>query len=225
MTYSLPRKCLAEFIGTFALVFAGTSAIVVNALYAGVVTHVGVGLTFGLVIMAGIYSVGDVSGAHFNPAVSFGFWAARRFSGWHAAAYAAAQCGAAIAASFTVRLLFPEAETLGGTQPSGAVHQSFILEVLITCFLMYVILSVSTGAKEKGIMAGAAIGATVALAAIFGGPVSGASMNPARSIGPALVSAEIQNLWIYIAAPLLGAAIAVAACRGTRPDCGLDGAP
>ncbi len=206
-------------MGTFALVFAGTCAIVVNEVSGGTITHVGVGMTFGLVIMAGIYAVGDVSGAHFNPAVSVGFWLARRLPARDACFFVATQCVAAISASVVVRVLFPEHMTIGTTLPSGSVFQSFVLELLMTWFLMFVILSVSTGAKEKGIMAGSAIGAVVALEAIFGGPVSGASMNPARSLGPALVSANVGGLWIYLLAPAIGAAIAVLTCKGVRADC------
>jgi aquaporin Z len=212
------RRCIAEAIGTFAIVFAGTGAIVVNDVSGGAITHTGIALTFGLVVMAMIYAVGDISGAHFNPAVTLGFWAARRLPFRAVLPYTASQVTGALCASVLMRLLFPAHGTLGMTLPAGPVSQSFVMEVVLTFFLMFVILGVSTGAKEKGILAGAAIGATVALDALFGGPICGASMNPARSIGPALVTAHFEHLWLYILAPAIGALIAVAAGRCVRGD-------
>jgi aquaporin Z len=206
----------AEAMGTFALVFAGTAAIVVNA--EGAVTHVGVALTFGLVVFALIAALGDISGAHLNPAVTVGFWLARRFPGRDVLPYVASQCAGAVLASVAVRLLFPASTDLGGTLPAGPVWQSWALEVMLSAFLVFVILSVSTGAAEKGITAGLAIGAVVALEALFAGPVSGASMNPARSLGPAVVSGHVHALWLYLTAPLAGAAVAVAACHCIRGD-------
>lgn len=215
------NRYLAESIGTFALVFAGTGAIVVDATSGGVVTHVGVALTFGMIVMVMIYAVGEVSGAHFNPAVTIGFAFARRLPAAEIAPYVAAQCAGAVVASASLRLLFPAATSLGATVPAGPVAQSFVLEIVVTFFLMFVILAVSTGAKEKGITAGIAIGSTVALCALFAGPVSGASMNPARSLGPALVSGGaaggLAALWIYLIAPVAGAGIAVLACRAIHP--------
>ena len=210
------KRYLAEAIGTFALVFAGTTAIVVDGLTGGGVTSVGVALTFGLVVMTMIYAVGDVSGAHLNPAVTLGFWVAGRLRVPDLAPYVLSQCAGALVASFTVRTLFPESTGLGATVPAGAVFQSFLLEVLLTALLMFVILGVSTGAKEKGIMAGIAVGGTVALGALVGGPVSGASMNPARSLGPALASGVLEHAWIYLTAPLVGAILAVGACKCVR---------
>jgi aquaporin Z len=207
---------VAEAIGTFALVFAGTTAIVINELNGGVISHVGVALTFGLVVMAMIYSVGDVSGAHLNPAVTLGFWASGRLPRREIAPYVLSQCVGAIAASLTVRFLFLESRTLGATSPAGSTSQSFLLEVFMTSILMFVILGVSTGAKEKGLLAGVAVGGAVALDALFGGPVSGASMNPARSLGPALVSGQMQALWVYLTAPVVGSLLAVGACRSVR---------
>jgi aquaporin Z len=205
------RALAAELFGTFALVFAGTAAIVVNEVH-GAVTHVGVALTFGLVVLALIYALGDVSGAHFNPAVTLGFVAARRFPLRRAPAYILSQCAGALLASGLLRLLFPADQRLGATLPAGPAWQSFVFELLLTLLLMFVILSVSTGAKEKGIMAGVAVGAVIALEALFAGPVSGASMNPARSFGPALVAGRLDHLWIYLTAPVLGAAGAVLVC-------------
>lgn len=203
------RKYLAEVIGTFALVFAGTGAIISNDVSQGAVTHPGIALTFGLVVMAMIYAVGDISGAHLNPAVTCGFWIAGRFPKSQILPYMIAQFVGAFAASGVLKLSFPSHQTLGSTLPAGSWLQSFIFEVILTFLLMYVILCVAIGAKEKGIMAGAAIGATVALEAMFAGPICGASMNPARSIAPALVSGTIQHQWIYVAAPVLGAGLGV----------------
>jgi aquaporin Z len=214
------RKLAAEFLGTFALVFAGTGAVVIDDLRGGV-THVGVALTFGLVVLAMIYALGDVSGAHLNPAVTLGFFAARRFSGHSVAPYILSQTAGAVAASGLLRLLFPDHAELGATVPAGPAGQSFVLEVVLGWLLMFVILSVSTGAKEKGLLAGVAVGAVVTLEALFAGPVSGASMNPARSLAPALVSGKLHFLWIYLSAPVLGAALAVGSCRCVheRPCC------
>ncbi|MCK6369925.1 MAG: aquaporin [Gammaproteobacteria bacterium] len=210
----------AELIGTFALVFAGTGAIVINDLSGGVVTHVGVALTFGLVVMAMIYALGDVSGAHLNPAVSIGFVVARRMPPAQLWPYLASQLLGALAASTALKALFPGHPTLGATLPAGPPLQSFVLESILTFLLMFVILNVSTGAREKGVMAGAAVGAVVGLEALFAGPVSGASMNPARSLAPALLAWRLEHLWIYLSAPFLGALLAVAACRCVQsPDC------
>lgn len=210
------KKLIAEFLGTFALVFAGTGAIVVNDITGGTITHVGVALTFGLIVLAMIYALGDVSGAHLNPAVTLGFFAARRFGGKMVAPYVLAQMLGALTASGLLRFLFPKHATLGATLPAGAASQSFVFEVVLTALLMFVILSVSTGAKERGITAGIAVGAMIALAAMFAGPVSGASMNPARSFAPALVSGHLASVWIYLLAPTLGALLAVLACRCVR---------
>ena len=220
------KQYLAEVIGTFSLVFTGTSAVVVNEITGGQVTHVGIALTFGLIVMAMIYAIGDVSGAHINPAVTIAFWAGKRFDGKLVAPYIASQCLGAVTASVAVRLLFPEAEgsSLGATLPMGSWHQSFILEVILTFMLMFVIFNVASGAKEKGIMAGAAIGSVVALEALFAGPICGASMNPARSLGPAVVSGELQHFWIYVVAPVLGAVLAVPGCRCVQ-DTGCCSAP
>jgi len=211
------RKLLSEFLGTFALVFAGTGAIVIDHASGGAITHPGIAMTFGLVVLAMIYTFGDVSGAHFNPAVTTAFAAARRFPWREVPGFVGAQLLGAFAASGLLRFLFPADATLGATLPAGAAMQSFILEVVLTFFLMLVILSVSTGAKEKGITAGIAIGAVIALEAMFAGPISGASMNPARSISPAVVSGRLEHLWLYLAGPLLGALLAVPVVCFLRP--------
>jgi aquaporin NIP len=212
------NKLAAEFFGTFALVFAGTGAIVINDVTGGAVTHAGIALTFGLVVLAMIYTVGDVSGAHLNPAVTLGFFTAGRCGMTTVLGYIASQLLGATAASLLLRFLFPQNATLGITLPAGSVLQSFILEVVLTFILMWVILSVSTGAKEKGITAGIAVGSVIGLEAMFAGPISGASMNPARSFGPALVSLHFEYLWIYLAAPVLGALLAVPVCRLICPE-------
>jgi aquaporin Z len=210
------KKLAAEFIGTFALVFAGTGAIVIDETTGGAVTHVGVALTFGLIVLAMIYTVGDISGAHLNPAVSLGFFAARRFPLRRAVPYIASQCGGALAASGALRLLFPQNEMLGTTVPAGSAIQSFVLELILTATLMFVILGVSTGAAEKGITAGIVVGAVIGLEAMFAGPICGASMNPARSLGPAVISGHFQHVWIYLLAPVTGACIGVLGCRCVR---------
>ncbi|MCE9545427.1 MAG: aquaporin [Planctomycetia bacterium] len=214
---SAVKKYAAEAIGTFCLVLAGTGAIVVNDVRGGVISHVGVALTFGLVVMAMIYTLGDVSGAHINPAVTVAFWVARRFDGRLVLPYIVAQCCGALAASVVLRVLFVDHVNLGATLPAGPWWQSLVLETLLTFILMFVILNVSTGAKEKGIMAGAAIGSVVGFEALFAGPICGASMNPARSLAPAIVSGQLAHLWIYLVGPVLGAALAVVGCRCVQP--------
>ena len=214
------KPLVAEFLGTFGLVFAGTGAIVIDGASHGAVTHVGVAITFGLIVLAMIYAFGDVSGAHLNPAVSTAFAIARRFAWSDLPGYLLVQIAGAFAASLVLKLLFPSDSTLGATLPAGSETQSFVLEAILTFFLMLVILSVSTGAKEKGITAGIAIGSVIGLEAMFAGPICGASMNPARSLAPAVVSGHMESLWLYLIAPVLGAALAVPACCAFRePGC------
>jgi aquaporin Z len=210
------KKLAAEFIGTFALVFAGTGAIVINDVSGGTITHVGIALTFGLVILAMIYAVGEISGAHFNPAVTSAFWLSGRLPGGLVLPYVASQCLGALAGSGVLRFLFPISGTLGSTVPAGTEMQSFVLELILTFILMFVILNVSTGAKEKGITAGIAVGAVIGLEAMFAGPICGASMNPARSLAPAIVSGHLEHLWVYLTAPLAGAWLAVLGCRACQ---------
>lgn len=214
------KKYIAEFLGTFVLVFAGTGAIVTNDLSGGVISHVGIALTFGLVVMAMIYTFGDISGAHLNPAVTIGFIAARRMRVAEGMPYIGCQLGGAVFASAAMRALFPQHKTLGMTIPSGSFAQSFVLELILTGILMLVILNVSIGAEEKGITAGIAIGGLICLEAMFAGPICGASMNPARSLGPALVAGNFSSLWIYLLAPIAGALAAVPLCICVRePGC------
>lgn len=201
------------------MVFAGCAAIIVND-QAGTLSHVGVSLVFGLVVMAMIYSIGNISGAHINPAVTIAFFLSGRLNAQLLLPFLLAQIIGAILAGIVLRLLFPEHVSLGATLPSGSYHQTFVLEMILSFVLMFVILNVSTGHKEKGIMAGVAVGGTVAFEALLGGPISGASMNPARSIGPALVSGQISGLWLYLAAPTLGMICAAPFCRWVQgPQC------
>lgn len=211
------RAHAAELFGTFCLVFAGTGAVIANDTHGGAVTHVGVALTFGLVVLAMIYTVGDVSGCHLNPAVTIGFAATRRFAWARVVPYLLAQCVGAGLASGLLRLMFPGHQTLGATLPAGTAAQSWVMEFVLTLMLMVVVLSVATGAKEKGLLAGVAVGSVIALEAIFGGPVSGASMNPARSLAPAVVSGRLDHLWVYLTAPVAGAIAGVVVCRVIHP--------
>jgi len=203
------KRYYAEILGTFALVFCGTGAIIINQEAAGVVTHPGIAFTFGLVVMVMIYALGPISGAHLNPAVTIAFTVAKRFPVKEVFPYVLSQAVGAFAASLTLRLLFNKNEFLGATIPAGTELQSFVLEVILTFFLMLVIINVATGSKEQGMFAGLAIGSTVLLEAMFAGPICGASMNPIRSISPAVVSGHVEHLWIYIVAPILGAALAI----------------
>ena len=214
------KKLIAEFLGTFALVFAGTGAMVIDEVSGGAITHVGVALTFGLIVLAMIYTLGDISGAHMNPAVTIAFSVARLLPFGEVGPYLIVQCSGAVVASLTLHLLFPGNVALGASLPAGSALQSFVLEFILTALLMFVILGVSTGAREKGITAGIVVGSVITLEAMFAGPICGASMNPARSLGPAVVSLHLQSLWIYLTAPVLGAIVGVYACCLIRePGC------
>jgi aquaporin NIP len=203
------KKYVAEFIGTFALVFCGTGAIIIDEESKGAVTHVGIAITFGLIVMSMIYALGNISGAHLNPAVSIAFALARKFAVKQLFPYIISQVAGAVLASFILQYLFPANELLGTTVPSGSDMQSFILEFLLTFFLMLVIINVAQGSKEQGMFAGMAIGSVVLLEAMFAGPVSGASMNPVRSLAPALVSGHTEHLWVYLTATIAGACLAI----------------
>ena len=207
------KRYAAELIGTFALVFCGTGAIVINQQTGGVIGHAGIAATFGLIVTAMIYTFGELSGAHLNPAVTIAFSLARLFRWKQVAPYIIAQLTGALLASLLLKALFPTNPTLGATLPAGSDMQSFILETVLSFFLMLVILFTSQGSKEAGVMAGIAIGGTVLLEAMFAGPICGASMNPARSIAPALVSAHLSSLWIYVLAPVTGTSFATLAWR------------
>ncbi len=203
------NKYIAELIGTFAVVFCGTGAIVINQHSGGAITHAGIAITFGLIVMAMIYTLGNISGAHMNPAVTIAFTIAKRFPLKQVLPYIVSQLAGAFIASFTLKFLFPTNDTWGATLPAGTVLQSFIMEFILSFILMLVIINVATGSKEQGMFAGLAIGSTVLLEAMFAGPISGASMNPVRSIAPAVVSGHTDHLWLYIIAPLAGAAFAI----------------
>lgn len=204
----IDQKYLAEYIGTFGLVFCGTGAIVINEVTGGSIGHTGIAITFGLIVMAMIYAVGDISGAHLNPAVTIGFYLSRRFPGSEVLPYMTGQLAGALTASIFLSLIFAGSTTLGETIPSGAPWVSFALEIILTFILVFVILRSTVGSREKTAMAGIAIGVVVLLEAMFAGPVSGASMNPFRSLAPALISGNMGDVWIYLAAPVLGSIVA-----------------
>ncbi|PTQ92961.1 aquaporin Z [Mucilaginibacter yixingensis] len=203
------RRYVAELLGTFIMVFCGTGAMIIDQQAGGAITHVGVATTWGLVVMSLIYALGDISGAHMNPAVSIAFTLAGRFEKKHLLPYILSQVCGALLASTVLKLLFPASASLGATLPSGSAIQSFVLELLLTFFLMLVVLNVACGDKERGLFAGIAVGSVVGLEAMFAGPICGASMNPARSLAPALVSGHLENLWVYLIATPLGATAAI----------------
>ncbi len=203
------KKYLAELLGTYALVFAGTGAIVIDQQTHGSITHAGIAITFGLIVMSMIYTFGDISGAHLNPAVSIAFTIAKTFPVKELLPFIISQLTGAVLASLTLKFLFPANQFLGTTIPVGSAGQSFVLEFILTFFLMLVIINVAKGSKEQGMFAGLAIGSVVALEAMFAGPICGASMNPARSFGPAIVSGHTEFLWIYLSATTLGAVSAI----------------
>jgi aquaporin NIP len=211
------KKYIAEFIGTFALVFAGTGAIIINEQTQGVIGHVGIAMTFGVVIGTMIFAIGNISGCHINPAVSIAFTVAGKFPIKELIAYVIAQLAGAFVASLAHKNLFPANELLGTCIPAGTDMQAFILETILTFFLVFVIMNVAHGSKEQGMFAGIAIGGAILLDALFAGPITGASMNPARSIAPAVVSGHLEHLWVYIAAPILGGIIAVLAYKVIKP--------
>jgi aquaporin NIP len=221
MAPNLARRALAEGLAVFSLVFAGASAVVVDAAYDGVLGHVGIALVFGLVIMAMVYATGHLSGAHINPAVTTAFALTRHFPTKDAAAYVVAQLAGAVAAAFLLLALWPGAPAeLGATVPTVSIGRALTYEVVLTAFLMFVIMAVATDVRAVGAGAAIAIGGTVALDALFGGPVTGASMNPARSLGPAVAAGEWETFWLYIVGPVLGAALgafAYQAVRGEHP--------
>ena len=217
MSRALVRILTAEAIGTFALVFAGCGAVMVDA-KTHALGHVGVAITFGLVIMFGIYAVGHISGAHFNAAVTFAFAVTRHFPWRRAVAYWCAQLVGAVAAAALLRASLGNVAHVGATLPSGSQGQSFVWELGMSAFLMFVILAVATDTRAVGEAAAIAIGGTIGLDAMFGGPVSGASMNPMRSLAPALVSGDLHALWLYLVAPVAGASVGGLAYQFVRGE-------
>jgi aquaporin NIP len=210
------KKYIAELLGTFALIFCGTGAIIIDQQTNGQVGHIGVAITFGLIVTAMIYAFGDKSGAHFNPAVTIAFSLANLFPKKEILPYIVSQIIGAFLASTILKLLFPANLNLGSTIPAGSNLQSFVLEIVLTFILMLTILFTSQGSKETGTMAGLAIGGVVLLEAMFAGPICGASMNPVRSLSPAIVSGNFSTLWIYLTAPVLGAGLATLAWKYTK---------
>ncbi len=202
------KKYLAECIGTFALLFCGTGAIIIDQETNGAIGHAGIAMTFGLIVMCMIYTFGEISGAHFNPAVTIGFAFAGKFDRKEVLPYIVSQIIGAFLATFILKFLFPLNQNLGSTLPTGGQMQAFILEIILTFLLFLVILNVSQGSKETGLFAGIAIGGIVLLEAMFAGPICGASMNPVRSLSPAIVSGNFTDLWVYIFAPILGVILA-----------------
>jgi len=212
------KRYIAETIGTFALVFCGTGAIIINEFTGGTITNLGIAITFGLIVMGMIYAFGDISGAHINPAVTIAFAYAKKFPWREVPFYIISQLIGAIAASLLLLYLFPDNELLGTTLPQLSVLKVFIFEIILSFFLMLVIINVSTGSKEIGVIAGIAIGGIVLLEALFAGPITGASMNPARSIGPALISGHLESLWLYCLAPVIGMLLAVLSCKLVKDE-------
>jgi MIP family channel proteins len=212
------RRMTAEFLGTYALVFAGTGAIVIDEISGGAISPMGIGIVFGLTVMAMIYAVGHISGAHINPAVTFGFALVRHFPWRDVPWYWTAQLAGAVAASLSLRAMFGLVADMGATLPAGSAVQSLGLEVVVSFFLMLVIMAVATDMRAVGQAAAIAIGATVGLEAIFAGPISGASMNPARSLAPAIVAGNFTDHWVYWVGPLVGMGMAAGCYRLLRGD-------
>jgi aquaporin NIP len=216
---SLARRATAEALGTFALVFAGCGAIVTNAERAGTLGSVGISLVFGLVILAGIAAFGHLSGAHFNPAVTSSFFLTRHLPGRDAITYVGAQLAGATCGALLLWAVWPSRPaSLGATVPTIAAGRAVVVEGVMTAMLMAVILSVATDTRAAGAPAAIAIGATIALDALFGGPLTGASMNPARSFAPALVAGEWRDFWVYLAGPLIGAPLGAFAYQFVRGE-------
>ncbi len=215
----LARRAAAEALAAFALVFAGCGAIVANAEYGGALGTVGIALTFGLVIMVMVYATGHLSGAHINPAVTIAFTLTRHFPVRDAAVYVAGQCLGAIGAALVLLAAWPsQPAELGATVPSVGVGSALVYEAVLTVFLMFVIMAVATDTRAVGAAAAIAIGGTIGLDALFGGPVTGASMNPARSLGPAIVGGTWTDFWVYVVGPILGAAGGALAYQVVRGD-------
>ncbi|MEM9680918.1 MAG: aquaporin [Bacteroidota bacterium] len=214
------KRYIAELIGTFGMVFCGCGAMTIDEITGGSISHVGVAITWGLIVMAMIYAFGEISGAHFNPAVTIGFAFAKKFNWKDVPKYITFQALGAFLAIAILWVLFPESESFGHTYPRTGFepYKAFILEFLLTFFLMVVIINVSTGSKENGTMAAIAVGSVILLEAMFAGPMTKASMNPVRSLAPAIISGNLQHLWLYLTAPILGALTAVSSCKLVKDD-------
>lgn len=197
------RRYIAEFIGTFILIFVGIGSIVVDQ-HSGGIGLIGVAICWGVTVMALIYTFGSISGAHLNPAVTVTFWMVKLLKGKDVLPYLICQAAGAFAATLALKYLFPAEVFLGETKPTGYPMRSFFLEIIISFILMIVILFTSQGSKETGVLAGLAIGGTVLLLVVFAGPISGTSLNPTRSLAPAIVTGNAENLWIYLTAPFIG---------------------
>jgi aquaporin Z len=208
----MTRRLFAECFGTFVLVFAGTGAIVFDAVNPGKIGHVGIALTFGLVVLVMAYAVGSVSGAHLNPAVTIGLWLARRIPRSSVVPFIFAQVVGALAASALLFSLYPDApRSLGATLPHGAPWGSFVLEVWLTAVLVFVVLAVSIAEPPVRALGGLIVGALIALEALFA--------------APAIVSGNLEHLWIYIVAPIVGAVVAIPTCSLIQqPGCCREGA-
>ena len=214
------KREIAELIGTFSMVFCGCGAMTINEITGGSITHVGVAITWGLIVMAMIYAFGEISGAHFNPAVTIAFAVAKTFNWSDVPKYILFQIIGASIAIGILWVLFPESNSFGHTYPAHGFepYKAFILELLLTFFLMVVIINVSTGSKEIGTMAAIAVGSVILLEAMFAGPMTKASMNPARSLAPAIISGHLNDLWLYLIAPIIGAVLAVLSCKLVKVD-------
>jgi aquaporin NIP len=213
----LARRALAEGLAAFALVFAGCGAIIADERFGGELGVLGIGVVFGLIIMAMVYATGHLSGAHINPAVTTAFALARHFPARDAIAYICAQLAGATAGALLLLALWEDKPAdLGATVPSVGAGSAFVYELVLTAFLMFVIMAVATDTRAVGAAAALAIGGTVGLDALFGGPITGASMNPARSLGPALASGQWSDFWVYLAGPLAGAALGAGAYQLVR---------
>lgn len=214
------KRYIAELLGTFGMVFCGCGAMTVNEITGGSISHVGVAITWGLIVMGMIYAFGEISGAHFNPAVTVAFAFAKKFSWKDVPKYLLFQVAGAFLAIGLLWVLFPESNSYGHTYPAEGFepYRAFILEFILTFILMVVIINVSTGSKEIGTMAAIAVGAVILLEAMFAGPMTKASMNPARSLAPAIISGNLEHLWLYLTAPFLGAATAVVSCKWVKDD-------
>ncbi|MDO1500370.1 aquaporin [Winogradskyella maritima] len=209
------KRYLSEFLGTFAMIFCGCGAMTIDEITGGSISHVGVAITWGLIVMAMIYAFGERSGAHFNPAVTVGFAVSNLFPWKDVPKYILFQTLGAFGAVLLLWFLFPESESFGHSYPATGFepYKAFVLELILTFFLMLTIINVSTGSKEVGTMAALAVGSVILLEAMFAGPMTKASMNPVRSLAPAIVSGQLEDLWLYLTAPFLGSVLAIGAHR------------